>query len=279
MIIMFFDQNKTDSLQKENLNLNIYTKNKNVLLGELLQKAGLITSGEIEVALEDQKYHNDLKLGEILATRGWVKQQTADFFASQWQSMITEVKRGEAKYRLGECLNKAGLITRAQVQEILELQKITNKCFGEIAVEKGYIKQITLDLFIENLCAYDHHLNQTVEVFLNSAKKLVKINQYSPAILELRKALKYNPHHSAIHGLLSIIYIKQKQLTMASIHIKKAQRSNPDEPLLREAKSLLGIHHNFSLNNQTTINIQSTSNSQEKKDSLFSLFSKKLALA
>lgn len=278
---MFFQANQTDSLQKENLNLDIYSDPRNVPLGILLQKAGLISAGEIEVALEDQKHHSNLKFGQILATRGWVKQETADFFAREWHSMILEVKRGEAKYRLGESLEKAGLLNALQIQEILDLQKTTNKCFGQIAVEQGYIKEKTLNLFMKNLCSYNHkYLNETVESIVNSAKKFVKIQNYSLAILELRKALKYNPHHAEVHGLLSIIYIKQKQLTMANIHLKKAERTNPNEPLLFEAKSLLTVKQRFDLHhNQLNQNQETNNNPNPQKSGFFGLFNKKLAVA
>jgi len=277
---MFFQANQTDSLQKENLNLDIYSETQNIPLGILLQKAGLISAREIEVALEDQKHHSNLKFGQILATRGWVKQKTADFFADEWDSMILEVKRGEAKYRLGESLEKAGLLNALQIQEILELQKMTNKCFGQIAVEQGYIKENTLTLFMKNLCSYNHkYLNETVDSMLNSAKKFVKIQNYSLAILELRKALKYNPHHAGVHGLLSIIYIKQQQLTMANIHIKKAERTNPDEPLLFEAKSLLTIKQRFDHKQNRQNQNQETNHNTNQKSGFFGLFNKKLVAA
>ena len=53
-------------------------------IGEILQEAGLITSPQLQVALRDQTYYQDMRLGEILALRGWVGQETADFFAQEW---------------------------------------------------------------------------------------------------------------------------------------------------------------------------------------------------
>lgn len=53
-------------------------------LGDYLVEAGLISEAQIHVALNDQnlaaQQGSPMKFGEILATRGWVKQQTIDYF-------------------------------------------------------------------------------------------------------------------------------------------------------------------------------------------------------
>ncbi|MEM9219107.1 MAG: hypothetical protein AAGD25_32835 [Cyanobacteria bacterium P01_F01_bin.150] len=48
-------------------------------LGSYLVDAGLINRGQVEVALNDQKA-TGMKFGEVLATRGWIKQQTVEYF-------------------------------------------------------------------------------------------------------------------------------------------------------------------------------------------------------
>ena len=48
-------------------------------LGSYLIEAGLITPAQVDVALNDQKMMDDLRLGEALVTRGWIKQQTLDY--------------------------------------------------------------------------------------------------------------------------------------------------------------------------------------------------------
>ncbi len=47
-------------------------------LGTYLVEAGLITDAQIKVALNDQAA-TGMKFGEVLSTRGWVKQQTVEF--------------------------------------------------------------------------------------------------------------------------------------------------------------------------------------------------------
>jgi hypothetical protein len=48
-------------------------------LGRYLIDAGLVTLAQIDVALNDQEFMDDMRIGEILVTRGWIKQQTLDF--------------------------------------------------------------------------------------------------------------------------------------------------------------------------------------------------------
>ena len=50
-------------------------------LGLVLQEANLLAVPQIQLALRDQISYPYLRLGEILAMRGWIKQETADFFA------------------------------------------------------------------------------------------------------------------------------------------------------------------------------------------------------
>jgi len=51
-------------------------------LGGYLVEAGLLTPAQIDVALNDQKL-TGMRFGEILAARGWVKQQTIEYFMSK----------------------------------------------------------------------------------------------------------------------------------------------------------------------------------------------------
>ncbi|HEY9805807.1 MAG TPA: hypothetical protein V6D04_04515 [Candidatus Obscuribacterales bacterium] len=47
-------------------------------LGGYLVEAGLLTPGQVDVALNDQKL-TGMRFGDILVTRGWVKQQTIEY--------------------------------------------------------------------------------------------------------------------------------------------------------------------------------------------------------
>lgn len=48
-------------------------------LGGYLVEAGLLTPAQVTVALNDQRL-TGMRFGEVLATRGWVKQQTIEYF-------------------------------------------------------------------------------------------------------------------------------------------------------------------------------------------------------
>lgn len=47
-------------------------------LGSYLIEAGLLTPAQVEVVLHDQQ-QTQMRFGEILAARGWVKQKTVDY--------------------------------------------------------------------------------------------------------------------------------------------------------------------------------------------------------
>lgn len=57
-------------------------------LGLVLRKAGLISSEQVEIALKESLGLPKYKIGEILAIRGWIKPETADFFAEIWPYII-----------------------------------------------------------------------------------------------------------------------------------------------------------------------------------------------
>ncbi|MBD2090706.1 hypothetical protein H6F67_12660 [Microcoleus sp. FACHB-1515] len=67
-------------------------------LGDYLVEAGLLTKAQIDVALNDQHLAKQegtpMKFGEILATRGWVKQQTIDYFMKK---LVVPERRKQAE--------------------------------------------------------------------------------------------------------------------------------------------------------------------------------------
>ncbi len=116
-------------------------------IGEILQNAGLVSPAQIEVALHDQQYYQDMRLGEILALRGWIEQSTVDFFVREW----LEILKTRNYQPLGFYLQKASLLTENQIQMILAEQNQTCLRFGATAVLKGFLKQNTIDFFLNNL--------------------------------------------------------------------------------------------------------------------------------
>jgi hypothetical protein len=122
-------------------------------LGSILQQADLVSANQIDIALEHQAEYPDLRIGEILALRGWIKLETADFFAQEWTNLLQQ----QPKQPLGYYLQKATLLDEEQVRELLSEQtKIEKRMgvslrLGAIAVLKGWLKRSTLDYFLKHL--------------------------------------------------------------------------------------------------------------------------------
>jgi hypothetical protein len=116
-------------------------------LGLVLRKAGLVSSEQIEKALKESLLLPKCKIGEILAIRGLIKPQTADFFAEIWPGILATRKLQP----LGQYLKAASLINEQQINQILKIQSYNSSKFGQIAVEQGLISQATLDFFLEHL--------------------------------------------------------------------------------------------------------------------------------
>ncbi|NJK64321.1 MAG: hypothetical protein HC921_17955 [Synechococcaceae cyanobacterium SM2_3_1] len=115
-------------------------------LGTTLQRAGLITEAQLQVALCDQSYEDGL-LGEILVARKWIKKQTVEFFIDCWPYVCQR----PGSYNLGECLLQASLINSDQLHQALELQQYNGSRLGEILVAQGWVKQQTVDFLLETL--------------------------------------------------------------------------------------------------------------------------------
>jgi hypothetical protein len=121
-------------------------------LGIILQESELILANQVEIALQDQKTYYDLKLGEILVLRGWLKKETADFFAEHWYPLLRE----KQKKRIGYYLRQAGLLDEQKIQEILTEQTRLGIRFGSVAVLRGWLKDKTLDFFLRYLYPQEH---------------------------------------------------------------------------------------------------------------------------
>lgn len=125
-------------------------------LGEILQMANLISPYQIQIALMDQEQYYNTRIGEILALRGWLKQETVDFFADE----LPLILKNNIKKKIGEHFTSAGLLEDSQIKRVLLEQKQTGIKFGSISVLHGLIKQETLDFFLEYL--YPEYQNDNI---------------------------------------------------------------------------------------------------------------------
>ncbi|MDC0834001.1 WecB/TagA/CpsF family glycosyltransferase [Geitlerinema sp. CS-897] len=114
-------------------------------IGRLLLEAGLISPEQVKAVLEAQsREHPDLRFGEILAMRGWLKQETVDFFAEQ----LPALSELPSQSPIGHYLKSAALLDEHQIDEILLAQQHVGLRFGEVAVLMGWVKQETIDLLL-----------------------------------------------------------------------------------------------------------------------------------
>lgn len=134
--------------------INSYERNKP--LGEILAEAGLISIYQVEVALTEQKKHK-LRIGEIFASHGWIKQETVDFFADKWSILLQKRRRRPLTFYL----YAAGLLDKEQLIILKHKQIETNTKIRlhDIALSLGYIRQETVDFFLKYLFEIDNSQN------------------------------------------------------------------------------------------------------------------------
>ena len=136
-------------------------------LGKILLEAGLVSIYQIEVALEEQKQHN-FRIGEILANHGWIKQETANFFVDKWPNLIqTQQKRPLSYY-----LFAAAIIDKDQLFSLRHKQLQTNSdtSLHKLALEEGYVKQVTVDFFLKHI----FNVNSIQNLSFTKPYKLIK---------------------------------------------------------------------------------------------------------
>ena len=113
-------------------------------LGYILKQAGLLTDLQITTALNAQQYSpHHLKIGQVIVEQGWLQQETIDFFAEHLPQI-----HHFPKQPIGQYLKQAKLLDDQQIDDILAAQKQTNLRFGEIAVQKGWVKPETINLIL-----------------------------------------------------------------------------------------------------------------------------------
>lgn len=120
------------------------------MIGVLLHQAGLLHPGQIQVVVMEQSVYEGLKFGEIIVLHGWLKQETIDFFVKEWHSLLMN----QPNEPIGYFFTKAHLLTEEQVNQILREQWQTGYRFGAVAVLNGWLKQETVDFFLNHLAPH-----------------------------------------------------------------------------------------------------------------------------
>jgi curved DNA-binding protein CbpA len=99
--------------------------------------------------------------------------------------------------------------------------------------------------------------------YLRRAQEYIEKNNYAKAVLELREGLKSNPNEPEIHSLLGLAYIKENQLAMGRVHVKKALQIDPKNKIALKCQDLL---------DQMNPETKTTKETPKKSGGLFGLF-------
>ena len=78
-----------------------------------------------------------------------------------------------------------------------------------------------------------------VAAFVGRAQQYISKGEYDRAITELRDALRIDPNNGIAHAVMGQAYIRKKQLTMAKVHIGKAGKADPHNPIVIESQKEL----------------------------------------
>lgn len=149
---------------KDRVNLSRLVAMQTKTLGEILQEADLVSSRQIESALQYKMQYPDLRIGEILVHKKLIKPETADFFVQDWTKAVMESE----KNALGYYLQQAAILNSEQIELILAAQRDSGVRFGTVAVFQGFIKSTTLDFFLTNLFPQESDVSPFINMYKDS---------------------------------------------------------------------------------------------------------------
>jgi len=121
----------------------------NRLIGALFVERGLVSQSQLVVALEMQQ-ETGQQLGQILVERfGVERAELAKVVAEHWARMgeakeDATTRASESWRQLGEILVSRGFVTREQLVQALERQRLTGERLGEALVGQGVISKFEL---------------------------------------------------------------------------------------------------------------------------------------
>ena len=171
-------------------------------IGKLLYNAGLISSEQLEQALQFQSQFTTMKLGEILVLQEIVLPQTIDFFVNRWQTLIQE----QSQFPLGYYLNQAYLLTEQQIHTILQEQKSNQLRFGDLVVQKGWLKQNTIEFFWSNLMTKPPQLMSLIDLEKYNQQSLHLEKKYANASLIISRILAWTGGNPILTTSISRIF-------------------------------------------------------------------------
>ena len=213
------------------------------LIGEILQQADLVSKAQIEVALLDQKRYQDLglghlKIGDVFALRGWIKQETTDFFVQRWNSLLTQ----EDQKPLGYYLREAALLDEQQINYLLaEQQKAQRKLrLGELAYLQGWLKLKTVDYFVENLSPKLSHSKELTTCSSSSAEQILKQYTNGETNFQRLRLKKVTINNASFKGInlnnsdLEGAVLREVNLDCSSLRQVNLNQANLEKASLKE---------------------------------------------
>ena len=111
-----------------------------------LLQAGLLSQEQLRIISQSQLQNCHQRFEEIVVMKGWLKQETIDFFAN-----FPEIRKRHRQKTIGQWCQLAALLDEKQIAVILNEQEKLGLKFGEIALRKGWLKLQTLDFLAEAL--------------------------------------------------------------------------------------------------------------------------------
>lgn len=214
------------------------SKNNKKPLGQLLNEAGLISAQQIEIALRDQFDNPEVKIGQIMAAKGWIRQKTADFFVEQWNELVSQ----EPKRPLVYYFRKAGLLSETDINLILDQQSNqTRKVrFHHLAVKQGLLKQQTADFFIKNLLVYSINGKTSRKSTFTSPYELLKNYIRGETNFQRSQFKKIKLNNVTLKGInldhSSLINAELKQANLSNSSLKSVNllNANLEKAILKE---------------------------------------------
>lgn len=207
-------------------------------LGQLLNEAGLISAHQIEIALQEQVEIPRLKIGEIFSLRGWINQETADFFVERWDKLL----RKKQKRPLVYYLRRAALLDENQINFLMEQRKSSQQKvrFHQLAIQHGFLKQQTVDFFLRNLLA-PHKQKKSSTVFsVATPYKILQNYIRGETDFQRSELKKIKLNQVTLKGVnldssnLIEAELKQANLSNSSLRLTNLTGANLEKAVLKE---------------------------------------------
>ena len=184
----------------------MYQKTHTLPIGKLLQTAGLISESQLEQALLLQSEYTSMKLGEILALQEIIETQTVTFFVDKWE----EIKQEGQQFPIGYYLTKASLLNEQQVQTILSEQKENKLKFGDLAVQKGWLKRNTVNFFLDAFSVRPPKFMSLIDLEQYDKEHLNLERKYADSSLILSRVLAWTGGNAVLTKSICRVFTDAK---------------------------------------------------------------------